>query len=107
MLNWLKAPRVPLAPPHQHDKERPELVQRRVLTPGARQGRRAALPPLVPHPLLTPCTSTRARLARARARRALSLGGAGLDSELLPGFPHIMKMLQAAENSKCCFNYVL
>lgn len=48
-----------------------------------------------------------ARGLAGTARWMLSLGGAVLDSELLPGFPYIMKMLQAAENSKCCFNYVL
>lgn len=48
-----------------------------------------------------------ARGLAGTARWVLSLGGAGLDSELLPGFLYIMKMLQAAENSKCCFNYVL
>lgn len=50
------------------------------------------------------CSHVHALLMRGLA---LSLGRAGLDSELLPGFPYIIKMLQAAENSKCCFNYVL
>lgn len=42
--------------------------------------------------------SPRARLARARLR-----GWARQP----PAFPYITEMLQAAENSKCCFNYVL
>lgn len=48
------------------------------------------------HTLIT--VSTRARLARARLR-----GWA----QQPPAFPYITEMLQAAENSKCCFNYVL
>lgn len=81
-------------------------------TPGRRHVAHSCGPPRPPLCHLSR-RIPRSHLARSHVHAlltrglALSLGRAGLDSELLPGFPYIMKMLQAAENSKCCFNYAL
>lgn len=100
VLSWLKAPRVPPAPPLWHGEEQLAWDSHPGLAGAAVLLRHLSCRVPCPHLAL-------AHGLAGTARWVLSLGGAGLESELLPGFAYIMGMLQAAENSKCCFNYVL